>query len=91
MKQEPIIIIMRTECCLHVGLVQVLGMLIGHPQSCNYLVCICAAGLCIWLHEFKCFQCGLLCPACCTDRVIHAFTNTIREVPLGSEIFYSEL
>ena len=76
-----------------------------------YLVCICAADLCIWLcllvcihiitstksrlfsvlplenlllsafyymyflTEVKHLQCGLLCPASCTDRAIHSFPN----------------
>ena len=77
----------------------------------HYLVCICAADLCIWscllvcihiitstksrlfsvlplenlllsafyymyfLTEVKHLQCGLLCPASCTDRAIHSFPN----------------
>ena len=33
---------------------------------------------CCLLFEFKCLQCGLLCPASCTDRAIHAaFSNKI--------------
>ena len=42
--------------------------------------------LCCLLFEFKCFQCGLLCPASCTNRAIHAFLNKMRGPP-GPEIF----
>ena len=41
------------------------------------------------LTEFKCLQCGLLCPASCTDRAIHAFPMTERSP--NPEIFSSEL
>ena len=38
------------------------------------------------LFEFKRLQCGLLRPASCTDRVIHAFPNKAWTSP-GPEIF----
>ena len=42
------------------------------------------------LFKFKRLQCGLLRPASCTDRVIHAFPNKTRRPP-GPEIFSYEL
>ena len=42
------------------------------------------------LFKFKRLQCGLLHPASCTDRVIHAFPNKTCRSP-GPEIFSSEL
>ena len=39
--------------------------------------------ICCLLFEFKHLQCGLLCPASCTDRAIHAFPNR----PLNPEYF----
>ena len=33
--------------------------------------------ICCLLFQFKCLQCGLLCPVSCIDRAIHAFPNNV--------------
>ena len=38
--------------------------------------------------DFKHLQCGLLRPASCTDRVIHAFPNKMRTSPWPRNIFF---
>ena len=42
--------------------------------------------ICCLLFEFKCLQCGLLCPASYTDRAIRAFPNITRR-PLAPKCF----
>ena len=46
--------------------------------------------ICCLVFKFKHLQCGLLRPASCTDRVIHAFPNKTSSPP-GPEIFSYEL
>ena len=44
--------------------------------------------ICCLLFEFKRLQCGLLRPASCTDRVIHAFPNKTWRPPWPRNIFF---
>ena len=45
--------------------------------------------ICCLPFKFKCLQCGLLRPASCTDRAIHAFPNKMQRPP-GPEILSAE-
>ena len=50
------------------------------PAKCTVIYCL--------LFKFKHLQCGLLCPASCTDRVIRTFPNKMWRPPWPRNIFF---